>query len=57
MNRLRFGLKWLRWFISAPIRIRYGFDPHASRNWHIAMDRWEALEPQQASPESAQGGK
>lgn len=42
---LVFQFRWWRWFWSSPSRIRYGFGPDASRNWDLAMDRWEAREP------------
>lgn len=41
-------MRWLIWFWSAPSRESFGFGPDASRNWHIAMDRWEAKEPYRA---------
>lgn len=38
-------VRWWRWFLRSPSRVRFGFGPDASRNWHIAMDRWQEKEP------------
>jgi hypothetical protein len=46
VKRLRFKVRWWRWFFAAPSRIQFGFKPESSTNWFIAHDRWMEKEPQ-----------
>ncbi len=50
MKRLRFSVRWWYWFIfECPSRVVFGFGPDSTEKWCLAMERWEANEPEEVS--------
>ena len=45
LQKLKYEWRYMVWFWTYPLRIKYSLDSEGSRNWEIACDRHEAKMP------------